>query len=266
MLSLPAQYKRVEALLVRREITGAFASSMIYAARQKLGPPWHWREWKPARDLLIGTSCETCGAGQDAVLTLQHTFRHPLLQPYIDAAKEAVAALPQEPDWRLELRERMRAIKDDAVMAMRDCCPKCESLSIQYRKRAGSWICNSKKTGSYCAHVFEVPVQKMGFTAEEKKSIRRRKNRAFIDVAGQREHDWQRRAILCWLQDLKRYLTLEDTKTLCRRCAFLEDMTDLKPCLACGSAFSRSEEVCPYCCMRHEIESLDTGLDPLTGA
>lgn len=261
MIALPPQYKRAEELLIQHKITGAHASSMIYAARRKLGPPWHWKEWKPARDRVIGTSCETCGAGQDGILTLQHTFRHPLLQPYVDAAKEEVAAMPEEHDWRLELRERMRAIRDDAVMGMRDCCPKCESLSIQYRKRSGSWICNSKKTGSYCAHVFEVPAQKMAFTADEKKAIRRSKYKAFITVAGQRQHDWQRRAILCWLHDLKRYLTLEDTKTLCRRCAFLEDMTDSKPCLACGSAFSRIEEVCPDCGMRHEIESRDSGED-----
>lgn len=255
MISLPLRYKQVEDLLTQNEITGAHASSMIYAARRKLGPPWHWREWKPARDQLIGPSCETCGAGQDGILTLQHTFRHPLLQPYIDAAKEEVAAMPQERDWRLDLRERMRAINEEAAMGMRDCCPKCESLSIQYRKKAGSWICNSKKNGSYCAHVFEVPAQKLAFTADEKKAIRRSKHKAFIAVAGQREHDWQRKAILCWLHDLKRYLTLEDTKTLCRRCAFLEDMTDLKPCLACGSTFNQSENVCPACGMPHDTES-----------
>ena len=63
----------------------------------------------------------------------------------------------------------MHAIKNGALVGVRNCCPKCESLSIQYRKHAGSWICYSKKTGTYCAYVFEVPGQKMALTPEEKK-------------------------------------------------------------------------------------------------
>jgi len=77
--------------LIDRKITGSGASEIVFRVRRKLDPSWHWKEWKIARARLIGTHCETCGAGSEAILYLQHTVKKPRLQPYLDAAEAKLA-------------------------------------------------------------------------------------------------------------------------------------------------------------------------------
>ena len=227
MISLPAEIEQVEQDLIDRKITGREASEVVFRVRRKLGPPWHWKEWKSARAKLIGTHCETCGAGSEAILYLQHTVKNPRLQPYLDAAEAKLAEMETEEDWRPDLRAKMYDIRDAVIPEMRNCCPICESLSIQYRKGAATWICNSKSGGEYCGHVFVEPAKKAALTAVQKKAIRKDKYQAYRDVVLNREHDVVRQAILDWISDWRRYLTLKDTKTLCKSCAYTEDMVDL---------------------------------------
>jgi len=146
-----------------------------------------------------------------------------------------------------ELHKQMYAIRDAEEPQIRDCCPHCFSLSIQYRKKAATWICNSTATGTYCAHVFAVPAQKAALTADQKKSIRRKKTQAWRDTILKRDDDWMRDAMLAWMAEMRVYLSLQHTKTLCKRCAFLEDMTDLKFCRSCGFTYARTEQICPDC-------------------
>ena len=169
MIPLPTEIERVEHDLIDRKITGREASEIVFRVRRKLGPPWHWKEWK------IG-------------------------------------------------RAKMYDICDAVIPEMRDCCPICESLSIQYRKGAATWICNSKSGGGYCGHVFVEPAKKAALTAVQKKAIRKDKYQAYRDVVLNREHDVVRQAMLDWIKDWRRYLTLKDTKTLCKSCAYIEDM------------------------------------------
>ena len=142
------------------------------------------------------------------------------------AAKEQLAKMEPEEDWRPAVRAKMYDIRDAVIPEMRDCCPDCKSLSIQFRKGAASWICNSKTGGQYCGHVFTEPAQKAALTAAQKKAIRQEKYQAYRDVVLNREHDVKRQAMLDWINDWRRYLSLEDTKTLCKSCAYLEDMVD----------------------------------------
>ena len=227
MIPLPADIERVEQDLIDRKITGREASEIVFRVRRKLGPPWHWKEWKIARAKLIGTHCEICGAGSEAILYLQHTVKNPRLQPYLDAAEAKLAEMEPEEDWRPDLRAKMYDIRDAVIPEMRDCCPICESLSIQYRKGAATWICNSKSGGDYCGRVFVEPAKKAVLTAVQKKAIRKDKYQAYRDVVLNREHDVKRQAMLDWIKDWRRYLTLKDTKTLCKSCAYIEDMVDL---------------------------------------
>lgn len=226
MIHLPAEIERVEKDLIDRKITGSEASEIVFNVRRKLGPPWHWKEWKIARAHLIGAQCETCGAGKEAILYLQHTVKNPRVQPYLDAAEAKRAEMEPEEDWRPDLKVKVYEIRDGVVPEMRDCCPICESLSIQYRKGAATWICNSKSGGQYCGHVFVEPAKKAALTTAQKKAIRQDKYQAYRDVVLNREHDVKRQAMLDWIKDWRRYLTLKDTKTLCKSCAYIEDMVD----------------------------------------
>ena len=226
MIPLPVELEVVEQKLTNRKITGDEASVMIYRAREKLGPPWQWASWKKVRHKVLGTECETCGAGPEAIFVVQHTFKHPRIKPYLETAEAKLAEMEPEENWRPDLKAKMYEIRDAVIPEMRDCCPICESLSIQYRKGAATWNCNSKSGGQYCAHVFKKPAQKLALTASQKKEIRRNKYNAYRKIVTNRSHDVKRDAFLRWFKDMRRYLTLKDTKTLCRSCAYIEDMVD----------------------------------------
>lgn len=247
LIPLPKEFEIVESRLKARVITGSEASQSVFRARRKLGPPWHWKSWKAARKQVLGSACETCGAGKDAILYVQHTVRVPRVRTYLEQSKRDLEGKEFEPIDYAGLHEQMYAIRDAEEPEMRDCCPHCSSLSIQYRKKAATWICNSKATGNYCAHVFAVPAQKAALTADQKKSIRRKKYRAWRDIVLNRDDDWMRDAMLAWIAEMRVYLSLQHTKTLCKRCAFLEDMTELKPCRFCGFAYPKTERRCPDC-------------------
>jgi len=226
MIPLPPELERVEKALKERKMTGSEASEYVFASRKKLGAPWHWKSWKLARKKILGAECETCGAGADAILYVQHTVRNPRLRPYIEAAEKRLAEMEQEKDWRPELKETMHEIRNSEIPELRNCCPICSSLSIQYRKGTSNWICNSKSGGKYCRHVFTEPAKKAALTAAQKKAIKHEKYDAYRNVVVNREHDVKRKAMLDWFEDFRRYLSLKDTKTLCKSCAYLEDMID----------------------------------------
>ena len=247
MIPLPQEFETVDAKLRARLITGREASQAIFLARRRLGPPWHWKAWKAARKRVLGPECETCGAGEEAILYVQHTVRLPKIATHIELAKGSLEGKQIEPIDYESLRRQMYAIRDAKEPELRDCCPECGSLSIQYRKKTATWICNGTSTGRYCAHVFEVPAKKPALTAAQKKSIRREKHQAWRDTILNRDDDWMRVALLGWIEEMRTYLSLKHTKTLCKRCAFLEDMTDDRACSHCGYAFSKVEHTCPDC-------------------
>ena len=225
MIPLPPELEKAERDLLDRSITGPEASEIVFTVRKKLGPPWHWKSWKLARQKVLAKECATCGAGKKAILYLQHTFRNPRVRPYIEAAQGRQKLVKQD-DWREDLRNRMYEIQDAMVPDMRNCCPTCKSLSIQYRKGAATWICNSKVNGERCGHVFLEPSKKAGLTPSQKKSIRRNKYAAYREVVLNSDYDFKRDAILNWFKDMRRYLSLKDTKTLCKSCAYKEDFFD----------------------------------------
>ena len=75
MIPLPPELEKAERDLLDRRITGSEASEIVFTVRKKLGLPWHWKSWKLARQKVLATECATCGAGKEAILYLQHTFR-----------------------------------------------------------------------------------------------------------------------------------------------------------------------------------------------
>ena len=68
------------------------------------------------------------------------------------------------------------------------------------------------------------PSKKAALTAAQKKAIKHEKYNTYRNVVENREHDVKRKAILDWFKDFRRYLSLKDTKTLCKSCAYIEDM------------------------------------------
>ncbi len=240
MIPLPTEYEDVERKLRERLLTGQQASDAIHAARTKLGPPWQWKSWKKARDSVIGHNCENCGKGKEAILTLQHTFRLPRLG-------DSVREVKYSSDYYDVVQEAVRAVEDEEDPVMRNSCPACESTAIVYRKRAANWICNGKKNKRTCGNVFLEPSETLALSPQQKNSISNRKGQVRDKIYNERKDEWLESGILLWFEGLRRYLSLLDTKTLCKRCAFMEDKTSQQPCPSCGFGVERYMDQCPKC-------------------
>lgn len=132
----------------------------------------------------------------------------------------------------------MYEIRDAVSPEMRNCCPICESLSIQYRKGAATWICNSKSKGEYCGHVFVEPARKAALTAAQKKAIRSDKYAAYRKATLTEKHDFKRDALLKWFADMRRYLSLRhcQNKSPCPTACW---SLAIQPCLLHLSADSK---------------------------
>lgn len=240
MIPLPPVYLSIESKINQGIISGREASDALYAERTKLGAPWSWKSWKDARPSFLKSYCEQCNAGPEKILTLQHTVKIPSLKRCVEEAKHASGTYEN-------LQIQKKVIEKDTIAGERSCCPKCNSTAIYYRKRTKDWICNSKVNRRHCGHLFDAPGTTIALTPEQKHQISQQKTAAWLAWRDENKDEWLSTGILLWFQKMRRYLSFQDTKTFCRRCAFMEDKTDQKPCISCGNGVHRSAKSCPKC-------------------
>jgi hypothetical protein len=200
---------------------------------------WYTKEWKEKRKLLLASQCQNCGTTTPP-LVLQHTWHPtPLHHLFYNARKK------YHDEWLLWKQTHPIEIDTSSLIPDADGCPKCGSTTIRYRKKAKTWICVSKPGGITCGNIFENPIRVVSHQTIGK----------LDKVASQKIQDdfdeefgiGKKVAILSIEQQL-RYLSLKDTKTLCKRCAFVEDRTKLVLCNLCGKNYhSRKYDRCSKC-------------------
>lgn len=225
------EMEKIEEALRKREITYAEASEKIYSSTTK---PWQTAAWKKKRENLIKDCCEQCGSTKGPMV-LQHLWHPPTYKEHIREIYEHffikaqnTSSLPEAKDE--EVKSFMSEFKDQ-----KEACPSCEMRSITKRKTMTP-IYRCKK----CEHEFDVPKMvpynsKLKVVAPSIEKIRKS-----ITYEKQREFMWNTYgeemrtiAVLKGIEDHKRYISMEDTKTYCRRCAFLWDRKRLKVCDVC---------------------------------
>jgi hypothetical protein len=192
--------------------------------RESLNKPWHSKEWKEKRNLLLGSQCENCGTATPP-LVLQHTWHPTPLYRLFYKAREK-----HKEHWVQWKQSHTIEIDKSSLIPDADGCPKCGSTTIRYRKRANTWICVSKPVGITCGNVFDKPVQVVSNHAVSK----------LEKVAGQKLQDdfddefgIGKKVVILAIEQHLRYVSLKDTKTLCKRCAFVEDKTNMVLCKIC---------------------------------
>lgn len=101
-----------------------------------------------------------------------------------------------------------------------DACPKCGSQVLRHRKRANDWVCLGVQNGVACGHKFVDPVKQVSkwVVRDLKKAHDEAEKLRFFDQSG-----IGYKATKELVGMMIRYLTMKDTKTLCKRCAFMED-------------------------------------------
>lgn len=224
------ELEKIEEALQKREITASEAYEKIKSTTK----PWQTAAWKKNRETIIKDSCEQCG-GSKGPMVIQHLWHPP---EYKDNIREIFAEYYLKEQKNNTLPE---ATDDDVLAVMsgyteqKEVCPSCEMRSISKRKTMTPLYRCSK-----CKHEFDEP--KMALFNPElnavappmeniKKSITRNKQEEFVwNTYG---GEMRTLAVLKGIQDHKRYISMVDTKTFCKRCAFLWDKKRLKVYAVC---------------------------------
>lgn len=197
---------------------------------------WHTKEWKVNREKVIKTFCEQCG-NTEGVMVIQHPYHPPSIsdlinrlagntepdiQPFIDNAKE-------------QLAEQYALIQPE----QRESCPKCGSTSIRWHKTTQKWNCKSYTGQSWCRrseckNVFTEPSYVQAHTPASKKAITALNGIAYQEA---QKAYWVARlewwaevssrhgkaAVLESLRWSSWYLSMKETQTFCKKCAFKAD-------------------------------------------
>ena len=175
----------------------------------------------------IGTSCVQCGSS-DPPMVLQH-----LWQPPSFAHRRYALTQIHSQRWQ-EGRERSRVAPE---LAERDACPRCGAIGVTYRKRTNDWRCNRQRQGRTCGHTFDHPAKVAAPTAESRRRAASANQQLW---EADRAEFWEaerdviyHQVVLQGIDDHLRYLSLVDTVTFCKRCAFNWDENKVRLCTRC---------------------------------
>jgi len=213
--------------LLANQISWQDALALITSSNS---PPWKTKEWKLKRDSLIATVCGQCGSSE-APLVLQHTWQpKPLVQLFRDIRAD------YSNEWNVWKEKYPISIDLSNIPLDANVCPKCFSQTIKFRKTLKNWKCLAQESGVFCHHIFETPICRVSkdvFKALEKEAWKKQLE-AFDTAFGIGV-----KAVLAAIDQHTRYLSMKDTITLCKRCAFVADKTKLVLCNICKENYHK---------------------------
>lgn len=223
---------------------------------------WRSAHWKLQRAERLGDACNVC-ASNEGPLTLQHLWHPRVPSEVMDQALSADWATfleSFEPDTPRPMRPEKQFRK-----VQRATCPKCVSVAIQERKKKRpKFICRGTLAGRACLHEWDESHQELVEQPDTEanqrnyeeyytrlRALRSRASEAFRETPAFRVS--ATKGAIAILADSRRYLSLEDTVTFCRRCAFLWDKKGLRPCIECGRRLAEPESRCSECSPDHVL-------------
>ncbi|MEP6647747.1 MAG: hypothetical protein ABJC12_11720, partial [Saprospiraceae bacterium] len=231
--------------LTNGEITPELAKEIYWKEHKDGKRSWHTNDWKERRIEFIKDKCEICGSKE--TLTLQH-LSHP--DKYKDYEREVIKNHTQvfrDSIPTVDKREFAEYLIKNYDYKPVPLCPNCKSRNPNKRMRKiPQHLCTE------CRYEFDEPIYKsieeliaIFYENEEVADIRDKcfvskdewKNQNNLSQAKywlQREivksNDCEaigKEAFLLYLDESIKYLSLEDTITACKKCAFNFDMNNL---------------------------------------
>lgn len=201
------------------------------------------------RNILIKDSCEQCGSKEG--LTLQHTW-HP--REYSIIKRETCSKYGElinkeySVDSLVKEDEVLKYFSENIKQENRDVCPQCGSFSITPRKNLlPRYRCN------HCKNQFENPINMIIPEFVDDRKIKPQHEMNIITYSG---ISWtiykdkckkllflkygdliEKETILTVIDEYIRYLSLKDTITLCKKCAFLCDIKGKNLCPVCKTNY-----------------------------
>lgn len=215
--------KEIREALLKDEIHYSDAFDKI----KTLPKAWARKEWKENRNKLIKDYCEKCDS-KTPPFVIQH-LKHPdSFRNIYDTVM--VIMCKKEMDTMKEKIKNVDTEKYLNQMAeIRDGCPTCKKITLRYRKNINPhYVCAQ-------GHKFNIPEKityyaKCQTTVKElaisraKESLRTQIKRKEIKKI-RKKYDRQigRIALLEAMRQSEVYMSMVDTKTYCKSCAFKED-------------------------------------------
>ena len=252
--------------LAKGEITKDIAKELFWKDHKEGERSWHTKDWKERRNEIIKEKCEICGSSE--TLTLQHRSHPKKYNEYEREVSSKYTRLFRDCDDSVELREFIEHVRKYYDYIPVSLCPKCNSKYPNKRMRKKpQYLCTK------CRLEFDEPIYK---TIEELIEI------FFLDEDVAEVHDkcfiskdkwknmhnllqvkyWLQRgkaktkfsdeiekeAFLLYLDDNIKYLSFEDTITVCKKCAFNFDMNNMEICPKCKKYYKGvSYQTCINC-------------------
>jgi len=226
-VELPLGHSQVYSKLLNDNITWSEASNRL----QLLPPIWQSQVWAERRTAVLKAHCERCGHSDD-ILVIQHPF-HP---PSINDLMKIIAS-----DKGYFLQDVVDSLKsgpfaplyDGVLKSNRECCPFCMSLTIKFLQNEQLWKCHGVvgkgRAGRQviCGHKFVNPGYRAEYTPANKREIARLNREVYTQAKSEWWYNvcekYGKQAVLESLEWSRWYLSLEGTRTLCKKCAFKED-------------------------------------------
>ena len=119
---------------------------------------------------------------------------------------------------------------------LRQGCPKCQRISIIWRKTLQDWRCGGKG----CGITFSKPANIRMLSDEQvttwRNARRAAKQKWFEDYRSFTDEVVLTQAVLISIEEHERYISCKDTTTFCKKCAYLWDMKKRRYCQECNVA------------------------------
>lgn len=215
--------QQIKEALLRGDINWQQALEAVTADKRK---PWQTKEWHQKRDELLKANCEQCGSPEPPLVL------HHLVQPRkFEQIKSILYIFMYD-----EYRQQHPISYSEPEPVNRPACPKCLSTAIYPRKNGEyKWKCNGKSGIRICGHQFNEPAIVQALTPEQKR-VRSQETRLLYEQlrAEFREKYFDviaTEAVLISIDEHSRYMSCVDTRTFCKKCAFLWDKQNLMLCL-----------------------------------
>jgi hypothetical protein len=231
-----AQQRELLAKVVSNEVHWREALDAI-TSQQK---PWNTKEWKERRKSKLATQCGKCGTAEPP-LVLQHTWHpHKISQLFYQARRQDFLT-----EWTLWMETHPIVVDAGLLTPDADGCPQCRSTTIRYKSRSAMWVCACKTGGTTCGATFINPIRVVSprTISSHIKTARQTSQAQFEDESGV-----GKKVTISAIEEHLRYVSLNDTKTLCKRCAFVEDKTPMRLCAVCKKRYhSEKYDRCSAC-------------------
>lgn len=242
-MELPIHIKEIRDQLLADDISWSDALNSLQEATKRK-KPWHYKEWKQERDMLIKDCCAQCGQSNDsAQMVLQHLWHPSKISDIFEqlAYAEIQAKVHLKEKYIEHALENSAELKNMPI-GNREACPKCESTNVRFRKTWDKWACISNKSRRgrvvwRCGNVFETPLMKQEPNPDEKREIASIKQKiqyeAYLKFNKEIKESYGKQVVLESIKETERYLSLRDTVTFCKKCAYLMDVKKLALCPNC---------------------------------